>query len=183
MSNIGEPFIFCGRIVEAYYTNPELNTVSIMWSDGDKNREYHVVVDEEDDQFQALLKEFDYDSLDECTRKRHQIHRDEFTKAFSNYATEHNLYGYGNTDSLKEQEERNVEVRNNMEQRQFASNFDLLFNFDPENNEHKEQLFKLKLRMFEADLVKNSKARTKKTALRTAKTPVEVIGAYSSFTK
>ena len=62
MNNIGEPFIFCGRIVEAYYTNPELNTDSIMWSDGDKNREYNVVVDEQDDQFQALLKEFDYDS-------------------------------------------------------------------------------------------------------------------------
>ena len=176
MNNIGEPFIFCGRIVEAYYTNPELNTVSIMWSDGDKNREYHVVVDEEDDQFQALLKEFDYDSLDECTRKRHEIHRQEFRNAFSNYASEHNLYGFGNTDSLKEQEER-------MEQRQFASNFDLLFNFDPEENEHKELLFKLKLRMFEDDAVKNSGARTKKTAIRTAKTPVEAIGAYNSFTK
>ena len=176
MSNIGEPFIFCGRIVEAYYTNPELDSVSIMWSDGDKNREYNVVVDEQDDQFQALLKEFDYDSLDECTRKRHQIHRQEFSKAFSNYATEHNLYGYGNTDSLENSIER-------MEQRQFASNFDLLFEYDPEDNEHKEQLFKLKLRMFEDDVVKNSKARAKKTAIRTSKTPVEVIGAYYSFTK
>ena len=176
MNNIGEPFIFCGRIVEAYYTNPELNTVSIMWSDGDKNREYNVVVDEQDDQFQALLKEFDYDSLDECTRKRHQIHRQEFSTAFSNYAKEHNLYGYGNTDSLKEQEER-------MEQRQFESSFGLLFDYDPEDNEHKEQLFKLKLRMFEDDAVKNSKARTKKTAIRTAKNPFAVISAYYQFLK
>ena len=35
----GTPFAFCGRIVEAYYTNPELDTVGIIWSDGEKNRE------------------------------------------------------------------------------------------------------------------------------------------------
>ena len=53
--------------------------------------------------------------------------------------------------------------------------------FDPEDNNHKEQLFKLKLKMFEQDVVKNSKARTKKTALRTAKTPLETIEVYKSF--
>ena len=158
MSNIGEPFAFCGRIVEAYYTNPELDTVAIMWSDGEKNREYNVVVDEEDDQFQALLKEFDYNSLDECTRKKHEAHREEFRKAFNNYASR-------NSSRLEEQQ----------------SNFNLLFDFDPEDNNHKEQLFKLKLKMFEQDVVKNSKARTKKTALRTAKTPLETIEVYKSF--
>ena len=158
MIEVGEPFAFCGRIIEAYYTNPELDNVAIMWSDGEKNREYYVVVDEEDDQFQALLKEFDYNSLDECTRKRHEIHREEFRKAFNNYASR-------NSSRLEEQQ----------------SNFNLLFDFDPEDNNHKEQLFKLKLKMFEQDVVKNSKARTKKTALRTAKTPLETIEVYKSF--
>ena len=164
MAEIGEPFDFCGRIVEAYYSNPELDTVAIMWSDGEKNREYHVAVNEEDDQFQALLKEFDYDSINECTRKKHEIHRQAFRNAFDNYAREHNLYGEG------DQEERTASV-------------DLLFDFDPEDSEHKEELFKLKLKIFNQDVVQKSKARTKKTALRTAKTPVEVIGAYNSFTK
>ena len=72
------PYPFSGKIVEAYYTNPELDTVSIIWSDGKKVREYYVVVDEKDHQFQALLKEFDYNSLDECTRKKHEAHREEF---------------------------------------------------------------------------------------------------------
>ena len=50
---VGEPFVFCGRIVEAYYTNAEQDSVSILWSDGEKNRDYHIKVDEEDDQFNA----------------------------------------------------------------------------------------------------------------------------------
>ena len=174
MAEVGEPFAFCGRIVEAYYSNPELDTVAIMWSDGDKNREYHVVVDEEDDQFQALLKEFDYDSIDECTRKKHEIHRQEFRNAFSNYASEHNLYGYDDGRRLEEVQE----IKNKLD-----NSFYWIFNFDPEDNEHKEELFKLKLKLFEQDVVKNSGARTKKTAIRTAKTPVEAIGAYNSFTK
>ena len=74
MAEQGEPFAFCGRIVEAYYSNPELNTVAILWSDGEKNREYYVNVDEEDDQFNALLKEWSYESLDECTRNLSLIH-------------------------------------------------------------------------------------------------------------
>ena len=33
----GTPFAFCGRIIEAYYTNPELDTIGVIWSDGEKN--------------------------------------------------------------------------------------------------------------------------------------------------
>ena len=81
---------FSGKIVEAYYTNPELDTVCILYSDGDVNREYYVVVDEEDHQFQALLTEWSYESLDECTRNKNEQVRQEFRDAFHQYATEHN---------------------------------------------------------------------------------------------
>ena len=75
----------------------------------------------------------------------------------------------------------NYASRNSSRLEEQQSNFNLLFDFDPEDNNHKEQLFKLKLKMFEQDVVKNSKARTKKTALRTAKTPLETIEVYKSF--
>ena len=168
MAEVGEPFAFCGRIVEAYYSNPELDTVAILWSDGEKNREYYVVVDEEDDQFQALLKEWSYESLDECTRNRNEATRQEFRDAFHNYATEHNLYTHGDPDGRKEEKQ---------------SSLNIIFDFDPENFVHKEDLFKLKLKMFEQDVVKNSKAKTKKTAIRKAETPVEAISAYNAFIK
>ena len=193
MAEVGEPFAFCGRIVEAYYSNPELDTVAILWSDGEKNREYYVVVDEEDDQFQALLKEWSYESLDECTRNRNEQTRQEFRDAFHRYATEQGLYGHGNKDkqiktvteiveveidSVKEVEKTivvNKEPQDTMEE--------LLFTYDPEKNQHKEELFKLKLKMFEQDIVKDSKAKTKKTAIRKAETPAEAISAYNSFIK
>ena len=169
MTEVGEPFAFCGRIVEAYYSNPELNSVAIMWSDGDKNREYYVNVDEEDDQFNALLKEWSYESLDECTKNKHEVHRQEFRNAFHQYATEHGLYTHGDPDGL------------HLEEKQASLN--LLFEYDPENYIHKEELFKLKLKMFEQDVVKNSVAKTKKTALRKAETPLEVVSIYYSFVK
>jgi len=156
------PYPFSGKIIEAYYTNPESDTVSIIWSDDKKAREYYVVVDEEDHQFQALLSEFDYDSLDECTQKRHEAHREEFRKAYINYAKQNELYNY------------NEEKQDSL---------DLIFNFDSENNEHKEELFKLKLKIFEQDVVKNSKAKTKKTAVRRTKTLLEAIILYNSFLK
>ena len=108
-----------------------MDTVAILWSDGEKNREYYVVVDEEDDQFKALLKEFAYDSIDECTRKKHEIHRQQFTDAFNNYARENDML---KVESI--QEERRASL-------------DILFDFDPENDKDKEELFKLKLKIFE----------------------------------
>ena len=169
MAEQGVPFAFCGRIVEAYYTNPELDTVAIMWSDGEKNREYYVNVDEEDDQFNALLKEWSYESLDECTRNRNEATRQEFRDAFHRYATEHNLYTHGDPDGLKTEETR--------------TSLDIIFDFDPDNYQHKEELFKLKLKIFEQDVVRNSTAKTKKTAVRKAETPVEAISAYNAFIK
>ena len=148
MAEIGEPFAFCGRIVEAYYSNPELD---------------YVVVDEEDDQFKALLKEFAYDSIDECTRKKHEIHRQQFRDAFNNYARENDML---KVESI--QEERRASL-------------DILFDFDPENDKDKEELFKLKLKIFDQDVVQNSKATKKKTKIRKAETPLEAIVVYKSF--
>ena len=208
MAEVGEPFAFCGRIVEAYYSNPELDTVAIMWSDGEKNREYYVVVDEEDDQFQALLKEWSYESLDECTRGRNEQTRQEFRDAFQRYATEQGLYGFGDKskqikvvtefveveiDSVKEVEkfvieevetETIKEVEKAVTRQPRIINVEyLLFNYNPEINQHREELFKLKLKMFEEDIVKNSKAKIKKTAIRKATTPAEAISAYHTFIK
>ena len=185
----GTPFAFCGRIIEAYYTNPELDTVGVIWSDGEKNREYYVVVDEEDEQFQALLKEYSYESLDETTRNRNEQTRQEFRDAFHRYATRNNLYGHGNPEGQVKTEIVEVEidtVREKTQQLAHHSYEHLLTNlseFDPDNEQHKEQLFKLKLKVFEQSVVTKSKAKTKKTAVRKAETPLQVLSAYQSFLK
>ena len=161
---VGEPFVFCGRIAEAYYTNAEQDTVSIMWSDGEKNREYHLKVDEEDDQFKALLSEYSYESLDESTLAKNEINRQWWRDAFNAYAKTHEF------TSGVPNEERQADLS-------------LIFEFDSENSEQKEALFKLKLGMFEQDIVKNSKSKVAKAAIRKASTPIEAIIAYNKFIK
>ena len=60
---------------------------------------------------------------------------------------------------------------------------DLIFNYDPEDNTQREELFKLKLKFFDRDEVKSSKKRKAKTDLRKAVTPLEAIVLYHSFVK
>ena len=165
---VGEPFAFCGRIVEAYYANAELDTVQIMWSDGEKHREYHLKVDENDDQFQALLKEYSYENLDETTRAKNEAGRQLFRDAFHRYATQNNMFNAENVSQNSEE---------------FQGSLDLMFEFDPEDAEQKEALFKLKLKIFEQEEVKKSRKKKAKTDIRKAETPIEAIVAYHSFLK
>ncbi len=164
---------FSGKIINAYYTNSEHNTVCVMWSDGELAREHYVVVDENDTQFQELLEEWSYDSLDQATQQYHDNVGQEFKDAFERYAIRNNLYGYSEDGSVPRPQDDDEVLRGDLET--------LILNFDEENIEQKEQLFKLKLKLFEEDVVKSSKKRTAKTDLRKAETPVEAIAAYAKF--
>ena len=166
IKRLGVPFAFSGRIVEAYYNNAELDSVEIIWSDGKKNRSYHMAVDENDDQFQALLSEYSYESLDESTRMRNNAGRQVFRDAFHRYAEQNNMFGQGERSDNPEE---------------FQGSLDLLFEFDPENDEQKEALFKLKLKIFEEEKVKNSKSKVNKSAIRKAKSPIEAISVFAKF--
>ena len=57
----------------------------------------------------------------------------------------------------------------------------LVFDFDPEDEKQKEDLFKLKLKMFEQPHVDESKSRKLKSDIRKADTPLAAIQAYSKF--
>jgi hypothetical protein len=64
--------------------------------------------------------------------------------------------------------------------------FDMFFgSYDNDNSYQKEQLFKLKLRIFEQDIVKNSNKddnlKNAKTFIRKAKSPMEVLLGYMVF--
>ena len=167
--------LFTGKIINAYYTNTIHDTVCVMWSDGEFAREHYLMVDEEDDQFQELLNEWSYDSLDESTKVYVENARNEFHQAFERYAKERNLYGYTEDGGSPEEKEKEESILLNIE--------DLIFNFDPEDNEQKEELFKLKLKFFERDEVKSSRKRKAKTDLRKAESPLEAIVLYHSFVK
>ena len=164
---------FSGKIINAYYTNEYRDTICVMWSDGQVAREHYVVVDEDDHQFKELLEEWSYDSLDQATQQFNDNVSQEFKDAFERYAIRNNLYGYSEDGSVPRPQDDDEVLRGDLET--------LILNFDEENTEQKEQLFKLKLKLFEEDVVKSSKKRTAKTDLRKAETPVEAIAAYAKF--
>ena len=162
--------IFSGKIVDAYYSNPEYTTVELLYEADNKQQEagmkiiaHHLTVDENDSQFQDLLKEWSYEKIDEATKARNEQYRDEFRMAFHNYAMEHDLYGHGNDKDL------------------IPGSINLIFDFDPEDEKQKEDLFKLKLKMFEQPQVEKSKSRKLKSDIRKAITPLETILAYTKF--
>jgi len=156
------------KIADVTYTNPELDTVKILWKDeGDVYREHYLKVDEEDEQFQALLEVTSYEDIEGRTKAANDIVRQEFKDAFDSYAERSGLY------SGSDPVERNAEV------------FRFFSNFDFESAEDKERLFSLKLSIFEKPEVKDSdtseRSKSAKTAIRKASNPIEILALYQVF--
>ena len=62
------------------------------------------------------------------------------------------------------------------------SNVDeMIFDFDESDKSKKEDLFKLKLKIFERDEVKDSDDRATKAEIRKSKTPLDVLVAYKKI--
>ncbi len=161
-------YFWTDKVHSVRYSNQEMNAVVILWGDdNDSLREHHLAVDMEDQQFRDLLKEVTWDQIEEQTQAQHEIHRQEFRDAFQRYAETHNMSG----------------ISSGSDQVEFQGSLDVLFDFDETDEKHKEILFKLKLKMFEQDSVKESKSKTGKTAIRKATTPVEAVKAFSKFIK
>ena len=177
----GEPkYPFVGRIVEAYYTNADLTEIDIIHNydipdDGahanggkEGTTVFSVSVDETDERFLALLQEFSYESLDECTRNRNEAFREQFRQAFQDYARRNQVEIFEEVIVKKE-----VEIEDGP--------LDLIFDYDSENEVHKDILFRLKLKMFEQKVIQTSKKKKAKTDIRKAETLGEALKAYYQF--
>jgi len=156
--------IFSGRICDAAYTNPEHDTVEVLYrkvapdepsgTDAEIKKEFYlkkgnietykikthvvshyVVVDENDQQFQDLLKEVSYEDLERRTLENHEAVREEFRFAFDKYAKENGLYNYAENPLTKSEV-----ITSNINQ--------MIFEYDGSSKEDKEDLFKLKLKVF-----------------------------------
>ena len=152
------------KIADVTYTNAELDTVKILWKD-DMNiyREHYLKVDEEDQQFQALMKVTSYEDIEGRTREANAIARQDFKDAFDRYGK-------------------------NMGFDIFKSGIDFFRFFSGYNNEDasdREKLFSFKLTVFEYDEVKNSdtseRSKKAKTAIRKAERPEHILAALQIF--
>ena len=170
------PFPFCGRIIEAYYTNPELDTVCVTYRedeqltpDGEPRAyDYYMEVDETDVRFQALLKEVSYETIQETTHERARVYRKDFQNIVIEYIKENGLTSSLSDDRLVEKAQKKL--------------FDSIIDFDEQDVTHKEELFKLKLRLFESEASENAN-RNQKIKIRKASSPLEVLATYYDIIK
>ena len=166
-------YLWSDKITDYYYSNPELDTVAVLWTDEEGAiREHYIKVDEADEQWRDFVAIVSYDDINTRTETRHEHFREEFREAFRKYAgrDDVDLYGEGKiaagaaaVDPI----------------------FDLISAYDNTDAEQKEELFKLKLKIFEQDVVKNSKSADKfknaKTFIRKAENPMDVLLGYMVF--
>lgn len=170
------PFPFCGRIIEAYYTNPELDTVCVTYRedeqltpDGEPRAyDYYMEVDETDVRFQALLKEVSYETIQETTEERARVYRKDFNNIVKEYIKENGLTSSLSDDRLVEKARKKL--------------FDSIIDFDEQDVAHKEELFRLKLLLFESEVSKNAD-RDQKVKIRKALSPLEVLAIYYDIIK
>jgi hypothetical protein len=165
-------YLWTDKITDYYFSNPELNTVAVLWTDPEDNlvREHYIQVDESDEQWRDFVKEVSYEDIDKRTQVRHEEFREEFREAFRNYAQREDV-DFNDANSTNKFEDVII---------------DFISEFDNTDADQKEQLFKLKLKIFEQDVVKNSgsddKFKNAKTFIRKVDNPIAALLGYMVFT-
>ena len=164
-------YLWSDKVTDFYYSNPESDTVAVLWTDPDSNvtREHYIKVDEEDEQWRDFVAEFPYEEINRRSDVRNENFREEFREAFRSWAQREDV-DFVDANSTNKFEDVII---------------DFLSEFDNTDADKKEQLFKLKLKIFEQDVVKNSEKEDKfknaKTFIRKSDNPTDVLLGYMVF--
>tara|TARA_B100000497_G_C7337702_1_gene222467 strand:+ start:55 stop:543 length:489 start_codon:yes stop_codon:yes gene_type:complete len=145
------------EFITAHFTNDERTIVDSYWSDGEATRVEHIEAKEDNHSWKDLLTRIDIDQLHELTYKH--IKRQE--RAFAN-----KVIAIGKEEGI-------INDANSSISSEFLVK--TLFSKDKNESESKNDLFVLKLKLFELEFVKNCKVRKLKSALRKAENSREVI--------
>ena len=165
-------YFWSDKVTDFYYSNPESDTVAVLWTDPDSNvtREHYIKVDEEDEQWRDFVAEFPYEEINRRSDIRNENFREEFREAFRSWAQREDV-DFGDSNSTNKFEDVII-------------NF--ISEFDNTDADQKEQLFKLKLKIFEQDVVKDSgsddKFKNAKTFIRKVDNPMDALLGYMVFT-
>lgn len=157
-------FEFSGKIKEVYFTDAELSTAAVIYEEDGNLIQFDLNVDVTDDRWNSLLEEVSLEEIDRQTRQFHENHRELFRVAFNDYAERMDMGGEVHVQELD----------------MYKLICDLL-NFDENDATNGEDLFKIKLAIFDHPKVKATDDKKKKTAIRRAKTPVEALLAFSKI--
>lgn len=148
--------------VTARFTNNDRTTIKATWRDNSDESVYrnsYVVVDENSIQYKEILELISVDQLHENTVNAAREERKQFEEIVFSIAAREGL----------------------IEQRSQSDDLNTFLNCVLTYNDDKEFLFKLKLKMFELDKLKESENRIAKSQLRKAQTITEVLKAFDKF--
>lgn len=152
--------IFSGKIIEAYFANSENDAVEVIYKEGSKAINHYIKVDFNNQDFKDLIAEYNTDKIAEATIARNRI----YAKQISDLV------------------DAGIKSRADLKKKISVEDFvKLIIDFDPTNAECKEILFTLKVQIFETKKVKESTNEEYKSRMRSAKTPMEILGVYDKL--
>ena len=157
---------FSGNIIEAYYTNPEHNSIEIIFKKGEKAFNYHMNVNYDHPDFKEFIKEYSLEKVQQTTNQRLKNYKENVEKAIEKY--KNNEYV-----SKTELEQTKKKITDDF--------INFLINFNENNKEQMDLLFNLKLKVFDLDKVKSSKNEESKTKIRKSVNPYEVISELNKI--
>jgi len=157
---------FSGNIIEAYYTNPEHNSIEIIFKKGEKAFNYHMNVNYDHPDFKEFIKEYSLEKVQQTTNQRLKNYKENVEKAIEKYKNNE----YVSKTELEQTKKK------------IADDFiNFLINFNENNKEQMDLLFNLKLKVFDLDKVKSSKNEETKTKIRKSVNPYEVISELNKI--
>jgi len=150
--------IFKGKIIEAYYTNPENDAVEVIYMDGKRAINHYMPVDMAHPDFQDLMEEYGLTRLENSTVQR-------------NKNTVNQLQNVVKSQLKQEIDARPLDS--------FQHVMDFVVDYDVKK--HADNLFNLKLQIF--DVVKQHDDVDAKNKIRQATTPLDALIAYADIVK
>lgn len=157
---------FSGNIIEAYYTNPEHNSIEIIFKKGEKAFNYHMNVNYDHPDFKEFIKEYSLEKVQQTTNQRLKNYKENVEKAIENYKNNE----YVSKTELEQTKKKIIDDFINF-----------LINFDENDKKQMDLLFNLKLKVFDLDKVKSSKNEDAKTKIRKSVNPYEVISELNKL--
>ena len=147
--------IFSGKIIEAYYTDANNTTIEVIYKEGEKAINHYLSTDMSHPDFKDLIREYPVTKIADTTISRNKEAYKQLNRV---------------VEAKLKQKVEDKPMQN------FDSVMEFVINYDPKKQA--EQLFSLKLKIFEKDVVKDSNDNDTKTVIRQAKTPLDVLLAY-----
>ena len=154
--------IFSGKIIEAYYSDPNSTTIEVIYKEGEKAVNYYLKVNHSHSDFQDLIKEYDLEKIQLTTNKRIASYKEQINKIVGNLKND-----------LVSQNEA---IKN-----AHSSFFNIILGFDEKQKEHLDFLFTLKLKIFENKKVVDSKNDEVKANIRKSINPIDVLKEFNKI--